>query len=80
MINIEKIPVISTNIVAIGFDHAKANESSPATATLRIWFNDGSIYDYEDVWQGEYEKLHNATSIGSYFASNIKGKYSFKKV
>jgi len=71
MLDIEKVPVTSSNIEAIGYDEE--------TMTLRIWFKNGA-YDYENVPPADFENLKLAKSPGSIFASNIKGKYSFKKV
>lgn len=72
MIQIEKKPVTSSNIEAIGYDEE--------TQTLRVWFKNGGAYDYDKVPKEEFEALQNASSVGSYFASNIKGKYAYKKV
>lgn len=78
MLNIKKVPVNSSNIEAIGFE---ANPlTSPTVGTLRVWFKDNRSYDYEKVPPQEFEKLKQAQSTGSYFASNIKGKYSYTRV
>lgn len=79
MLNIEKVPVTSSNIEAIGFDFETARVNSPQYATLRVWFKNGA-YDYEKVPHSVFEEFKNSKSIGSYFASNIKGKYTFKKI
>ena len=70
MPEIQKLPVNSSNIEAIGYDET--------TLTLRVWFKNGA-YDYENVPPAEFENLKLAKSPGSIFASNIKGKYTFKK-
>ncbi|MBE2226243.1 MAG: KTSC domain-containing protein [Ignavibacteria bacterium] len=64
--------VTSSNVEAIGYD-----ESSN---TLRVWFLNGSVYDYLNVPSIEYNALSNAPSIGSYLARNIKGVYPYSKV
>lgn len=69
---IEKIHVSSSNIEAIGY-HKDSQ-------TLRVWFLNGSIYDYSGVGLIEFEALRNAPSIGSYLARNIKGAYPYEKV
>ncbi|WP_339812118.1 KTSC domain-containing protein [Zunongwangia profunda] len=65
-------PVTSSNIASIGYDEA--------SATLEIEFLNGSIYQYFDVPQREYEGLMSASSHGSYLAHNIKGRYRYSKV
>ncbi len=72
MLNIEKVPVTSSNIEAIGYDET--------TETLRIWFKAGSVYDYEKVFESTYEDFKMAESVGQYFGQHIKGKYKFKKI
>jgi len=72
MINIEKQPVTSSNIEAIGYDEE--------TETLRIWFKAGSVYDYEKVPAQDLRILKAHESVGSAFATHIKGKYSFIKL
>lgn len=72
MADIEKFPVTSSNIGAIGYDEK--------TETLKVWFKFGGIYEYAKVPAQEYRILKAHVSVGSYFASNIKGKYSFIKV
>lgn len=74
----EKITVISSNIEAIGFEEDP--NTSPPAGTLRVWFKSGGAYDYANVEVREFEALQSAKSVGSYFASNIKGKFAYKKV
>lgn len=66
------IPVVSSNVQGIGF--------SDRTQTLRIWFLNGSVYDYKNVPIMEFEQLRNAQSVGSYLNRNIKGNYSYEKI
>ncbi len=72
MSEIEKIPVVSSNIEAIGYDED--------TSTLRVWFSNGSTYEYSNVPVLEFEQLKLAPSIGSYLARNIKGNYPYSRV
>ncbi|MBI1287147.1 MAG: KTSC domain-containing protein [Flavobacteriales bacterium] len=69
---IEKIYVSSSNIEAVGYDEA--------TETLRVWFLNGSVYDYSGVNSLEFEGLRDAPSVGSYLHQNIKGQYPYVKV
>lgn len=68
----ERTPVSSTDIRAIGYD--------VDTQTLEIEFTKGSVYQYAGVPVGEYEAMMNADSKGKYFNANIRGRYSFSKL
>jgi hypothetical protein len=69
----ERKQVISSNINSIGYD---AN-----TGTLEIEFvKDRSIYQYYSVPQAIYRGLMAASSHGTYLSSEIKDKYSCKKL
>ncbi|MBU2492388.1 MAG: KTSC domain-containing protein [Bacteroidetes bacterium] len=70
--DIEKEYVSSSNVEAIGYDEN--------TQTLRVWFLNGTVYDYNGVGTMEFEGLRNAPSIGSYLHNNIKGQYPYEKV
>jgi hypothetical protein len=52
----------------------------PATATLRIVYVSGMVYDYKDVPGKVYEAMRSASSKGEYLNRHIKGKYDFVKV
>lgn len=69
---IEKQFVSSSNIQAVGHDDD--------SQTLRIWFLDGSIYDYYGVSRMVFEGLIDSPSVGSYLHRNVKGQYSYEKV
>lgn len=69
---IEKEYVSSSNIEAVGYDGD--------SQILRIWFLNGSTYDYSGVGSMEYEALRDAPSVGSYLHQNIKGQYPYEKV
>jgi hypothetical protein len=69
---IEKQYVSSSNLEAIGYDED--------TETLRVWFLNGTVYDYSGVGSMEYDALKDAPSVGSYLARNIKGQYPYEKV
>lgn len=60
----EMVPVSSSNIASIGFDEN--------THILAVQFTNGRTYRYAGVPNGEFQNLLNATSVGSYFAANIK--------
>ena len=68
----ERIPVTSTDIRAIGYD--------VDSQTLEIEFNTGAVYQYSGVPSGEHDGIMAADSKGKYFHANIKNKYSFVKL
>jgi hypothetical protein len=68
----ERIPVVSSHLRAIGFD--------PENCTLEVEFLDGSIYQYQGVSQADHDALMDASSKGQYLNANIKGRYPFVKL
>lgn len=52
----------------------------PDTATLRIVYVSGMVYDYKGVPGKVYEAMKKAVSKGRYLNRYIKGKYDFEKV
>jgi hypothetical protein len=67
----ERISVVSSNVVSIGFD--------PVTATLEVEFNNGGIYQYFDVPEIIFQEFINAPSKGK-FLSSIKGNFRYTRV
>ncbi|QEH39544.1 KTSC domain-containing protein [Chitinophaga sp. XS-30] len=51
-----------------------------ASATLRIIFVSGMVYDYEAVPPAVYQAMKAASSKGTFLNRYIKGHYAFKKV
>jgi hypothetical protein len=51
----------------------------PDTQVMTIEFMNGSIYEYANVPQDEYESFVNASSAGKYFGAHIKDIYNFNK-
>lgn len=50
------------------------------TKKLEITFNNGMVYEYEDVPHEIFTELNLAESQGKYFNTNIAKKYVYKKV
>ena len=67
----DRIPVRSSNIKAVGYDNT--------TLVLEIEFHDGGIYQYLDFSKSSYDDFVKAGSKGSYFHRHIKGKYRARK-
>ncbi len=68
----ERTPVISSNIAAIGY-----NEDNQV---LEIEFNNGSVYQYSDVPSSERDGIMSAESKGRYFHANIRERYPYVKL
>ncbi len=68
----ERTPVSSSNISAIGYD--------ADSQVLEIEFTNGAVYSYSGVPPVEYEGFMNADSKGKYLHANIKNRYSFMKL
>jgi len=65
------IPVVSSNIEAIGYDRQ--------TRTLRVTFKSG-VYDYADVPPEVALDLLFAESHGAFLAREVKNVYEYRKV
>lgn len=52
----------------------------PESATLRVTFVSGTVYDYKAVPKAVFEKMNHAQSKGKFLNRYIKGKYRFEKV
>jgi len=65
-------PVSSSTVSGIGYD--------PATLTLEVHFNNGSIYQYFDVPQNVYDQFRTAPSAGQFLAQNIRNAYRYMRV
>lgn len=64
----ELIPVVSSNIAAVGYCETKK--------TLYIQFKGrDTVYEHPGVPRETYEQMMSADSIGSFYARNIKKSY-----
>ena len=50
------------------------------TATLRVIYVSGMVYDYKEVPQEIYTEMKTSKSKGIYLNHNIKGHYPFEKI
>ena len=64
--------IVSSNIRKTTFD--------TETKSLITEFNNGLVYEYENVPHQIYTKFRMAESQGKYFMAEIAKKYKFKKV
>ena len=53
----------------------KSFDYDGTTQTLRVEFNNGSVYKYHDLPDSVYQELKIAPSIGQYFNTHIREKY-----
>lgn len=67
-----RVPVVSTNVVAVGYDLK--------SRTLEVEFKAGTVYQYFDVPEAEYRCLLGADSVGRYLNQNIKGSYRYVQI
>lgn len=70
-----RTPVSSSNIDSIGWEGVDGE-----TGTLEVEFQSGHIYTYKGVPQDEYYALLEASSVGRYFNTYVKGRYEEEKV
>lgn len=69
IINVE---ILSTNISKASYD--------TQTKVLTITFNNGFIYEYEDVSWELFTKLRMSESQGKFFNEFISKKHTFRKI
>ena len=50
------------------------------TQTLEITFRKGGVYHYFKVPQETYQNLMSAASLGTFFAEEVKDRYSYQKI
>ena len=65
-------PVTSSIVVSVGYD-AKS-------LTLEMEIHGGSVYQYFDVPEFEFQSLMQADSHGKYFNANIRDHYRYTKL
>lgn len=64
--------VTSSNIAEVGYDEFNR--------ILEVLFRAGTIYQYFEVPPQVYAELRQASSVGQYINSNIKGHYRYARV
>ena len=68
----ERDAVSSSNLVSVGYN--------PDSETLEVEFKNSGVYEYYNVPQFIYERLMQASSIGTFFNTEIKNNYACSKV
>lgn len=78
---IKKEMIVGTKIInEIESSNIKKTEYDTVTKLLVTEFNNGFIYEYENVPHLIYTKFRNAESQGKFFMSEIAKKYKYKKL
>lgn len=68
----ERTSVDSRELAIVGYDGP--------SLTLEVTFRRGGVYHYFQVPAEIYKALLEAESMGTYFAEEIKDKYSYQKI
>ncbi|MHC5149412.1 KTSC domain-containing protein [Stenotrophomonas rhizophila] len=68
----ERNPVSSSNLASVGYQEE--------TETLEVEFLKGGIYQYFGVPSHVYQELISASSVGGYFAQNVRNSYTYSQV
>ena len=50
------------------------------TKKLLVTFNNGQIYEYDDVPHETFTQMNLAESHGKYFNTNVARKYNYRKI
>lgn len=75
-------PVIDANTLQLNFDEGNTKQVnySPEENKLTVTFRNDNRYEYYRVPAEVWEKAKAATSFGSFLATDIKGKFEYKKL
>lgn len=77
----ELIPVVSSNIKAIGFqENVMMEHAENPHNVLRIQFFSDAVFDYLNVPKEVFISMMNDNSKGTFWHRKIKGKYVELKV
>ena len=63
----DRTPVSSSSMAEVGYDSS--------TETLEVLFHGGNVYQYFNVPAIVHERLMEASSVGKFFNSEIKGRF-----
>jgi hypothetical protein len=77
-------PVVSSNVVSVGFEA----DGAPEYGTVEVEFRGGGVYRYFGVPRGVYEGLMDEAaaaaigvgSVGRYLHERIKGRYAYGRI
>lgn len=67
-------------IVSYESSNIKGGKYNTNTKKLEVTFNNGLIYEYDDVPHEIFAELNLSESQGRYFNKNISKNYTFRKI
>ena len=66
----ERKPVTSSNLRSVGYEDG----------ILEVEFKSGTVFQYHNVPEHVHADMMSATSIGSFFAKNVKDSFTSSRV
>lgn len=79
--SIVKEQIVGTKIInEILSSNIKKTEYDTETKKMSVTFNNGAMYEYEDVPHQIYTRFRMSESQGKFFTTDISRKYKFKKL
>ena len=67
-------------VVLYESSNIKEGKYNTNTKKLQITFNNGAIYEYDDVPHETFAAMNLAESQGKYFNANIAKSFTYKKI
>jgi len=67
-------------VVSYESSNIKEGKYNTNTKKLQITFNNGAIYEYDDVPHEVFASMNLAESQGKYFNANIAKNYTYRKI
>jgi hypothetical protein len=67
-------------VVTYESSNIKEGKYNTNTKKLQITFNNGAIYEYDDVPHETFAGMNLAESQGKYFNTNIAKNYTYRKI
>lgn len=67
-------------VVKYESSNLKEGRYNRVSKKLKVTFNSGALYEYDDVPHEVFAELNLSDSQGKYFNLNIAKKYTYKKI
>jgi hypothetical protein len=67
-------------VVSYESSNIKEGKYNTNTKKLQVTFNNGAIYEYDDVSHETFAAMNLAESQGKYFNANIAKSYTYRKL
>lgn len=75
----EKIEGVVIDVV-VNSSNIKTAKYNTESKNLLVEFNNGSLYEYNDVPWEKFTKFRMSESQGKFFSTNISRAYPYKKI